>query len=211
MYICNPIKGSAYFQVNHLDKVLLSLINQLHIIETQLYTRLVLLKQFYQHFKLWLNNTRQLLQSSGKGLNSRDVDKPDTSNPEELTQLQVCTYVCISCQYVCTWLGLWKSTMWVQQLYLVGFSWISSVLKGIFVFCKLWKTPIKFCIDGKFFYYFLNRIYNYDKAKLRKLHNFYVTTWLMFVDSVTYNNGLTFLCTFGMVWQMSDPNCDTTV
>ena len=77
-----------YFQVNHLDKVLLSLINQLHIIETQLYTRLVLFKQFYQkwhHFKLWLNNTRQLLQSSGKGLNSCDVDKPATSNPEELT------------------------------------------------------------------------------------------------------------------------------
>ena len=98
MYICNPIKGSAYFQVNHLDKVLLSLINQLHIIETQLYTRLVLLKQFYQkwhHFKLWLNDTRQLLQSSGKGLNSRDVDKPATSNPEELTRLQVAMYVYI--------------------------------------------------------------------------------------------------------------------
>ena len=93
--MCTFIKKylSIYPQVSHLDKVLLSLINQLHSIETQLYTRLVLLKQFYQkwhHFKLWLNDTRQLLQSSGKALSSHDVDKTTGANPEELTRLQVC-------------------------------------------------------------------------------------------------------------------------
>ena len=86
------LKSVHYYQVGHLDKVLLSLSNQLHTIETQLYTRLVLLKQFYQkwhQFKLWLNDTRQLLQSSGKNLSIRDGDKTAVSNPEELTRLQV--------------------------------------------------------------------------------------------------------------------------
>ena len=92
-----------YYQVNHLDKVLLSLINQLHTIETQLYTRLVLLKQFYQkwhHFKLWLNDTRQLLQLSGKTSSSHDVDKSTGSNLQELTRLQVCVYMYMQSCYM---------------------------------------------------------------------------------------------------------------
>ena len=93
IHVCDPVTTTCvHHQVNHLNKVLLSLTNQLHTIETQLYTRLVLLKQFYQkwhHFKLWLNDTRQLLQSSSKGLNSHDIDKPPAANPEELTRLQV--------------------------------------------------------------------------------------------------------------------------
>ena len=97
MYVCvyawiTLLRSDHNYQVGHLNKVLLSLSSQLHSIETQLYTRLVLLKQFYQkwhQFKLWLNDTRQLLQSSGKSLSCRDVDKTAASNPEELTRLQV--------------------------------------------------------------------------------------------------------------------------
>ena len=78
--------------------MLLSLINQLHAVETQLYTRLVLLKQFYQkwhHFKLGLDDTRQLLQLSGKTSSSHDVDKSTGSNLQELTRLEVCVYMYI--------------------------------------------------------------------------------------------------------------------
>ena len=63
------------------------------MIETTLYSRLALLKQFYHKwhdFRLWLTDTRHLLKSSGKSLSRTEDSNNTLPNPEELTRLQVC-------------------------------------------------------------------------------------------------------------------------
>ena len=73
------------------------------MIETAIYSRLALLKQFYHKwhdFKLWLHDTRHLLKSSGSSLTKTEDGSNPLSNPEELTRLQVCLCACV-CTSVC--------------------------------------------------------------------------------------------------------------
>jgi len=86
-------------QVSHLNGMLLSYTEDLHMIETALYSRLSLLKQFYHKwhdFKLWLNDTRHLLKSSVKSLTKSRESTDALPNPEELTRLQVCVSASLS-------------------------------------------------------------------------------------------------------------------
>ena len=85
--------------------MLLSYTEDLHMIETTLYSRLALLKQFYHKwhdFKLWLHDTRHLLKSSGSSLTKTEDGSNPLPNPEELTRLQVCVCVFMyACVRVC--------------------------------------------------------------------------------------------------------------
>ena len=73
------------------------------------------------------------------------------------------------------------------KLHLVIYLWIPFVLKWICTSCKPQDSPLNSTSMVLSLFNLYKQIISYNRAKLKKVGDFYALTWLIFAGLVTYN------------------------